>query len=99
MEGYEVFNLIKNDCKSVEDAIIETNNIVETLTNDKKRVKWISDFNSEKEKLALENYKCPECGNELEEVTYSESRGEYQGTECAETLSYLKCTYCSFTTE
>ena len=48
----------------------------------------------EMEEFALENNRCPNCGNEMDYYTYVEDRGECQGIPVKEVMHERYCVNC-----
>ncbi len=59
--------------------------------------KFTDNLKSVLQQLCSEYNCCPECGSELELVeSYEESRGEYLGVECYETVNTYGCVNCNY---
>lgn len=84
-ELLEVINEIHND----EETIQILNEFIGILDNDPR--KYINKLSDEIEQFAENLNICSLCGSKLKVISYEESRGEYQGFECSETIYQSEC--------
>ena len=96
MSPYELLENI-NEIYNDEETIIVLNELIREIENDPK--KYINKLFEELEDFSSSKHLCPLCSGRLITKSYEESRGEYQGLNCSETMYERECSNpeCSYT--
>lgn len=97
MIPYELLELVYKDCGDAKTTIEILNEFIWLVENDPR--KYINRLSEEVMDFSNKNNICPLCGNNLIVEEHQESRGEYQGSNCFETMYERECSNpeCSYT--